>query len=167
MSLIQPPEGTSDWPFVIQMERQVGPFGLPLLKPPYRRITAIDLNTGDHVWQVPFGRGPIDHPMLEDLNLPPLGSVYDDVVAEGGILVTKTLLISFLAQKDEISPDSHGSILVALNKGTGETVGEVLVDQRLHGPPMSFMHNGKQYIAVAGGGRENDDELLVFALPED
>ena len=46
-------------------------------------------------------------------------------------------------------------------------MGEVLVDQRLHGPPMSFMHNGKQYIAVAGGGRENDDELLVFALPED
>ena len=167
MSLIQPPEGTSDWPFVIQMERQVGPFGLPLLKPPYRRITAIDLNTGDHVWQVPFGRGPIDHPMLKELNLPPLGSVYDDVVAEGGILVTKTLLISFLAQKDEISPDSHGSILVALNKETGETVGEVLIDQRLHGHPMSFMHKGRQYIAVAGGGRNNDDELLVFALPED
>ena len=72
-----------------------------------------------------------------------------------------------MAQKDEISPDSHGSILVALNKETGETVGEVLVDQRLHGPPMSFMHKGRQYIAVAGGGRNNDDELLVFALPED
>ena len=48
-----------------------------------------------------------------------------------------------------------------------DVVGELLVDQRLHGPPMSFMHNGKQYIAVAGGGRDNDDELLLFALPQD
>ena len=104
--------------------------------------------------------------MLEDLNSP-LGSVYDDVVAEGGILVTKTLLVSFLAQKDEINSDAHGSILVALDKKTGEILGEVLVDQRLHGPPMSFMHKGRQYIAVAGGGRDNDDELLVFSLPQD
>ncbi|MDD9889937.1 MAG: PQQ-binding-like beta-propeller repeat protein [Gammaproteobacteria bacterium] len=165
MSLIEPPQGTSDWPYVIQMERQVGPFGLPLLKPPYRRITAIDLNTGDHLWQVPFGMGPANHPLLEHLNLPPLGSVYDDVVAEGGILVTKSLLISFLAQKDEIDPEAHGSILVALDKMTGETVGEILVEQRLHGPPMSYMVDGRQYIAVAGGGRDNDDELLVFTLP--
>ena len=164
MALIQPPQGSSDWPFIIQMERQQGPFGLPLLKPPYRRITAIDLNTGDHLWQVPFGRGPVDHPLLKPLELPPMGSVFNDVVAEGGLLVTKTLLISFLAQKDEIGPEARGSILIAIDKRTGETVGEVMVDQRLHGPPMTYSLNGKQYIAVAGGGRNNDDELLVFAL---
>ena len=165
MSLVEPPEGSSDWPYVIQMDRQVGPFGLPLLKPPYRRITAIDLDTGEHVWQIPFGKGPANHPMLEHLNLPPMGSVYKDVVAEGGILITKTLLISYLAQKDEIDPDAHGSILVAHNKLTGELIGELMVDQRLHGPPMSYMYDGKQYIAVAGGGRDDDDELLVFGLP--
>lgn len=164
MALIEPPQGSSDWPFIIQMERQQGPFGLPLLKPPYRRITAIDLNTGDHLWQVPFGRGPVDHPLLKHLELPPMGSVFNDVVAEGGLLVTKTLLISFLAQKDEIGPEARGSILIAIDKRTGETVGEVMVDQRLHGPPMTYSLNGKQYIAVAGGGRNNDDELLVFAL---
>ena len=164
MALIEPPQGSSDWPFIIQMERQQGPFGLPLLKPPYRRITAIDLNTGDHLWQVPFGRGPVDHPLLKPLELPPMGSVFNDVVAEGGLLVTKTLLISFLAQKDEIGPEARGSILIAIDKRTGETVGEVMVDQRLHGPPMTYSLNGKQYIAVAGGGRNNDDELLVFAL---
>ncbi|MDG2420510.1 MAG: PQQ-binding-like beta-propeller repeat protein [Gammaproteobacteria bacterium] len=166
MSLIEPPQEASDWPYVIQMERQIGPFGLPLLKPPYRRITAINLNTGDHVWQIPFGKGPTNHPMLEHLNLPPLGSVYDDVIAEGGILVTKTLLISFLAQKDEIDPDAHGSVLIALDKNSGETVGEVIVQQRLHGPPITYEHEGTQYIAVAGGGRNNDDELLVFRLPD-
>ena len=164
MALIEPPQGSSDWPFIIQMERQQGPFGLPLLKPPYRRITAIDLNTGDHLWQVPFGRGPVDHPLLKPLELPPMGSVFNDVVAEGGLLVTKTLLISFLAQKDEIGPEARGSILIAIDKRTGETVGEVMVDQRLHGPPMTYSLNGKQYIAVAGGDRNNDDELLVFAL---
>ena len=164
MALIAPSPGSSDWPYVIQMQRQEGPFGLPLLKPPYRRITAIDLNTGDHLWQVPFGRGPANHPLLEHLDLPPMGSVFNDVVAEGGLLVTKTLLISFLAQKDEIGPDATGSILIAIDKQTGETVGEVMVEQRLHGPPMTYMQNGIQYIAVAGGGRNNDDELLVFAL---
>lgn len=165
MSLIVPPEGSSDWPYVIQMDRRVGPLGLPLLKPPYRRITAIDLNTGEHIWQIPFGKGPTDHPLIANLDLGPLGSVYDDVVAEGGILVTKTLLISYLAQKDEIDEDAHGSILVAHDKATGELVATVMVEQRLHGAPMSYMHEGRQYIAVAGGGRDDDAELIVFALP--
>ena len=166
MGLVAPPGGTSDWPYIIQMDTKIGPFGLPLLKPPYRRITAIDLNTGEHVWQIPFGRGPANHPMLEHLNLPPLGSVFSDVVAEGGVLITKTLLISYLAQKDEIDAEAHGSILVAHDKMTGDLLGEVLVDQRLHGPPMSYQVGDKQYIAVAGGGRDDDNELLVFALPD-
>ena len=104
--------------------------------------------------------------MLEHLDLPPLGSVFSDVVAEGGVLITKSLLISYLAQRDEIDPEAHGSILVAHDKMTGELLGEVLVDQRLHGPPMSYQVNDKQYIAVAGGGRDDDNELLVFALPD-
>jgi len=165
MSLVEPPAGTSDWPYVIQVQRNVGPMGLPLIKPPYRRITAIDLDTGEHVWQVPFGRGPSNHPALAHLNLPPLGSVFTDVSSEGGLLITKTLLISYLAQKDEIDPDAHGSILVAFDKMTGELLAEVMVDQRLHGPPMTYMHDGRQYIAVAGGGRDKDAELIAFALP--
>ncbi|MBQ13449.1 MAG: PQQ-binding-like beta-propeller repeat protein [Gammaproteobacteria bacterium] len=165
MSLVEPAAGTSDWRYVIEMDRGVGPQGLPLLKPPYRRITAIDLNTGAHVWQIPFGKGPTDHPEIAHLDLGPLGSPYGDVVAEGGILVTKTLLISYLAQKDEIDEDAHGSILVAHDKASGELVAELMVEQRLHGAPMSYMHDGKQYIAVAGGGRDSDAELIVFALP--
>jgi quinoprotein glucose dehydrogenase len=166
MSLVAPPEGTSDWPFVIQVQRTVGPMGLPLIKPPYRRITAIDLNTGEHVWQVAFGKGPANHPALEHLNLPPLGSMFSDVSSEGGMLITKTLLVTYLAQKDEIQPDAHGSILVAYAKMSGELIAEVMVDQRLHGPPMTYMHEGLQYIAIAGGGRDRDNELIAFALPQ-
>ena len=166
LALVPPPEGTSDWPYVIRYDLSGGPQGLPLLKPPYRRITAIDLNTGDHVWQIPLGKGPTEHPAIAHLNLGDLGSAFNDVVAEGGVLVTKSLVISYLASKDEIGPEETGSILVAFNKETGTKEGEVIVDQRLHGPIMSYQHEGKQYIAVAGGGRDNDDELLVFALPE-
>jgi quinoprotein glucose dehydrogenase len=165
MSLVEPPAGTSDWPYVIQVQRNVGPMGLPLVKPPYRRITAIDMNTGEHLWQVPFGKGPANHPALAHLNLPPLGSAFSDVSSEGGMLITKTLLISYLAQKDEIDPAAHGSILVAHDKMTGEIIAEIMVEQRLHGPPMSYMHAGRQYIVVAGGGRDRDDELIAFALP--
>ena len=77
----------------------------------------------------------------------------------------KTPLISYLASKDEIDEDETGSILVAVDKDTGETVAELNVEQRLHGPVMSYMHEDRQYIAVAGGGRNDDSELLVFALP--
>ena len=168
MSLVAPPEGTSDWPYVIQVQRNVGPMGLPLVKPPYRRITAIDLNTGEHVWQVPFGRGPANHPALQHLNLPDLGSVFSDVSSEGGILITKSLVISHLALKDEIGPEVDGSYLVALDKTNGNKVGQIEVDKRLHGPVMSYQHEGRQYIAVAGGGRNNDPaELILFALPEE
>ena len=166
MSLIEPPEGTSDWPYVIRYDRSQGPQGLPLLKPPYRRITAINLNTGDHEWQIPLGKGPTDHPAISHLNLGDLGSVFNDVVAEGGLLVTKSLVISYLAAKDEIGPEETGSILVAFDKQSGIKTGELLVDQRLHGPVMSYEHEDKQFIAVAGGGRDKDDELLVFELPE-
>ena len=166
MSLIEPPEGTSDWPYVIRYDRSQGPQGLPLLKPPYRRITAINLNTGNHEWQIPLGKGPTDHPAISHLNLGDLGSVFNDVVAEGGLLVTKSLVVSYLAAKDETGPEETGSILVAFDKQSGIKTGELQVDQRLHGPVMSYEHEGKQFIAVAGGGRDKDDELLVFALPE-
>ena len=165
MALVEPPDGTSDWPYVIQYTRTAGPRGLPLVKPPYRRITAIDLNTGEHVWQIPFGKGPTDHPDIVDLDLGPLGTGFNDVVAEGGILITKTLLISYLAAKDEIGPEETGSILVAHDKATGELIGEVNVALRLHGPIMSYQIQNKQYIAIAGGGRNNDAELLAFVLP--
>ena len=75
------------------------------------------------------------------------------------------MLISYLAQKDELDENAHGSILRAHDKDTGALVAELLVDQRLHGAPMSYMVAGRQYIGIAGGGRDDDAELIVFALP--
>ena len=167
MAVVPTEPGTSDWDYVIAYQPTSGPQRLPLVKPPYRRITAIDLNTGEHVWQIPFGNGPNNHPAIRHLKLGPLGSPYGDTVAEGGILLTKTLLIGYLSKRGELGGRTPGTFLRAFHKKTGELLGEVEVETRLHGALMTYMHEGRQYIAAAGGGRRGDGELVAFALPKD
>ncbi len=76
-------EGRSEFSYLTDFEfPQVGPQGLPLVKPPYGRITAIDLNRGEIVWQVPHGDGPRDHPAIKHLNLGPLGSATNGVIPD-------------------------------------------------------------------------------------
>ena len=138
--------------------RAQGPRGLPLFKPPYSRITAIDLNAGDLAWQVPYGNG--DHirndPELIDLDLPPLGGD-----GRHGPLLTKSLLI--VAQ----SPGGRGSgmpgKLVALDKATGQEVGSVEIPAHPIGTPMTYLVDGKQYIALAVRG--NPPEIVSLCLP--
>lgn len=165
MSLVAPPSGTSSWPYVISYDDTSGPQGLPINKPPYRRITAINLNSGEHSWQIPFGKGPTDHPAIAHLNLGELGTLFNDVVNEGGILITDSLLISYLASKDEIGEDETGSVLRAHDKTTGALLAALPIPQRLHGAPMSYMHEGRQYLAIAAGGRNDDAQLVVYSLP--
>ena len=99
-----------------------------------------------------------------------MGTVYFGMPADGGLLVTRTLLIGFFALPDADDPrTSNRSLLRAYDKATGEVLAEVETDVWLHGPPMTYMHEGRQYIAVAAGGARNrriPDELIAFALPE-
>ncbi len=134
-----------------------GPQGLPLFKPPYSRMTAIDMNTGEHVWMKPIGNGDDvrNHEALKDLNLPPLGGD-----GSGGPVITKTLLISGQ------SPGPRGSSLgklVAQDKATGEELGAVDLPSSPLGTPMTYMLDGKQYVAVTI--RTNPPELIALALP--
>jgi len=166
-------DGTSDFAYEIKYQSTMGPQGLPLLKPPYRRLTAIDMKVGEHAWQVPQGQGPTDHPAIAHLNLGPLGSPYPEG-SEGGILVTKTMLVSYLAKReaslgrpvDENAPRAEGVYLRAMDKATGEVLAQIEVDRSLHGAPITYFHDGRQYIAVAGGGGAEKQELVVFALPQ-
>jgi quinoprotein glucose dehydrogenase len=131
-----------------------GPQGLPIIKPPYGRITAIDLNTGEHVWMVPNSDTPDNvknHPALKGLNIPRTGRAERD-----GLLVTKTLLFS---------GDSQG-VFRAFDKKTGEIVAEVKLPAPQTGVPMSYMVNGKQYIAVAIGGRGVYAEIVALAVQQ-
>ena len=132
--------------------------GVPLFKPPYSRMTAIDLNTGEHVWMRPMGNGDRirNHPLLRDLDLPPLGG--DS--SRAGPLVTKTLLIYALtAGGTDDSPR-----LVALDKTTGEELASVDLPGGAIGTPMTYLLDGKQYIALTVGG-SRIPALIAFALP--
>ena len=134
------------------------PQGLPLFKPPYTRMTAIDLNTGDHAWMQPNGDGNRlrNHPRLRDLDLPPLGGD-----GRGGPVLTKTLLVSALTAGGAGNDD--GPRLVARDKATGEIVGSVDLPGGAIGTPMTYLHEGRQYIALTVGGEV--PELVAFALP--
>ena len=132
------------------------PSGVPLFKPPYSRITAIDLNEGEHVWMVPAGAGDRirNHELLKDLNLPPVGGD-----GRGGPLLTKTLLINALTA----GGTDDRPRLVAWDKATGELLASVDLPRRAMGTPMTYMLDGKQYIALTITG--GPPELIAFALP--
>ncbi len=132
------------------------PQGLPLFKPPYSRMTAVDLNAGETAWVQPNGDGNRvrNHPMLRDLDLPPLGGD-----GRGGPLVTKTLLISALTA----GGTDEGPRLVARDKATGQIVGSVDLPTGAIGTPMTYLVDGRQYIALTIGG---GPRLIAFTLPQ-
>ena len=133
------------------------PQGLPLFKPPYSRMTAIDLNAGDTAWMQPNGNGDRyrNHPQLRDLNLPPLGGD-----GRGGPVITKTLLISALTA----GGSDGGPRLIARDKATGEVVGSVDLPAGALGTPMTYLHSGRQFVGLTIGGET--PELIALAVPE-
>lgn len=135
--------------------------GLPLWKPPYSRMTAINMNRGDHAWMVPLGKGDRirNHPMLKPLNLPPLGGDGGGFGANNGPVLTSSLLIMALA----LGGTNDGPRLVAYDKTTGKEVGSVDLPGAPLGTPMTYMADGKQYVAVTVGGPV--PELVAFSLP--
>jgi len=135
-----------------------GPMGLPLVKPPYGRITAIDLNEGEIVWQKANGPGSPRvrlQPALAGLDLPDLGGGWDH------LLVTKTLLISGQSQPNL----DLESVLVARDKATGGVIAEVVLPGRVQGPPMTYFMGGRQYLAMPIAG--SPPEVIALRLPED
>ncbi len=149
-----------------------GPQGLPITKPPYARVTAIDLNTGDHVWMTPLGDGPINHPSLEGLALRNLGAL-GVMAGGGGPLVTRTLLIvGQTASTDLGTQRDKTPKLNFFDKQTGEWLGMVALPGDPYGNPISYAVDGKQYLAVAVGGGNflggrgpHPAELIVLGLP--
>ncbi len=135
-----------------------GPQGLPLWKPPYSRITAIDMNTGEHLWWVPNGDTPEaikNHPALRGVDLPNTGQTSAAIT-----LVTRSLLITTEGQRGR-------PVLHALDKKTGERLGTVQLPAAGQYGMMTYMHEGWQYIAVqvGGGGELSGSGLVVLALP--
>jgi quinoprotein glucose dehydrogenase len=141
----------------------MGPQGLPLVKPPYGRITAYNMNTGDIVWQVANG-DTYDwiktHPALKGVNIPKTGRA-----DEGGIVVTKTLLFAGQGCGLFRGGGGGGNMFYAYDKATGAVVHELQLPANTCGNPMTYMVNGKQYIAVAVGAANFPAEIVAMSLP--
>ncbi|PWU07254.1 MAG: hypothetical protein C5B51_10385 [Terriglobia bacterium] len=136
--------------------------GLPIVKPPYGRITAFDMNKGTIVWISANGDGPRNHPLLKDLNLPPLGNI-----GRPAALVTKSLLIvgdssdAVMGQAGISGPAK----LRAYDKASGKVIAQLDLPAGTTGGPMTFMAGGKQYLVVPVGGRGYGAGWIAFALP--
>ena len=137
--------------------------GLPLLKPPYARISAIDLNKGEVLWQIAHGEtadNVRNNPALKGLTIPRTGR--PGLI---GPLVTKTLVIAGEGGVFTTPSGQRGAMLRAYNKTDGKEVGAVYMPAPESGSPMTYMLNGKQYIVIAVSGGNYSGELLAFRLP--
>ncbi len=136
--------------------------GIPVIKPPWGRITAIDLTRGEHAWQIPNGGGIRDHAALRGLDLPPLG-----IASRPVALVTATLL--FIGEGGNvfggIQANMWGSVFRAYDKATGSVVWETDLPAGTTGGPMTYMHDGKQYVVVPIGGADYPAEWVTLGLP--
>jgi len=138
--------------------------GLPLVKPPYGTITAINLDKGEFVWQIAHGETPDvvrNSEALKGLNIPRTGQETYNI----GTLVTKTLVIAGEGQVTTTSEHPRGAMLRAYDKITGKEVGAVYMPAPQTGSPMTYMVNGKQYIVVAVSGGPYSGEYIAYALP--
>jgi quinoprotein glucose dehydrogenase len=141
--------------------------GLPLVKPPYGLIAAIDLNRGELLWQTPHGDTPDNvrnHPALKGLTIPKTGQN-----GNVGLLVTRTLVVSGDVQVTTTPEHPRGAMLRAYDKKTGKEVGTVLMPAPQSGSPMTYSVEGKQYIIVAisqiVGNAGYSGEYLALTLP--
>jgi quinoprotein glucose dehydrogenase len=145
--------------------------GLPLLKPPYSTISAINLDTGNIEWTVPHGATPDyirNNPALKGINLANTGGVSDTGVANFsiGTLVTKTLVIAGDGEVTTGQGRPRGAMLRTYDQKTGKMVGSVLMPAAQSGSPMTYMVAGKQYIVVAVSGGNYSGEYIAYALPD-
>ncbi len=139
--------------------------GLPLIKPPYGRISAINLDKGEIRWQMPHGETPDNvknHPALKGMKIVPRTGQPGNV----GTLVTKTLLIAGESRFTTTSTGQRGAMLRAYEKATGADAGAVYMPAPQSGSPMTYMFNGRQYIVIAISGGNYSGELLAFRLPQ-
>jgi glucose dehydrogenase len=136
---------------------------MPLMKPPYGRISAISLDRGELLWQVPHGETPDavrNHPALKGLTIPRTGQA-----ASVGALVTKMLVIAGDGEVTRTATRPRGAMLRAYDKTAGAEIGAVYMPAPQSGSPMTYMLNGKQFIVVAISGGPYPGEYLAFSLP--
>jgi quinoprotein glucose dehydrogenase len=158
----QNPESNMPW-VTRAWPKMLGPQGLPdPFKPPYAKLTAIDLNKGEILWSVANGPGIKNHPAFTGLNLPDIGTP-----GRNAAIVTKTLV--FMGEGSDtgvgVPQGFGGKMFRAFDKKTGKVLWETQLDAGVSNAPMTYMVNGKQFIVVAVSGRNFPGELVALAIP--
>jgi quinoprotein glucose dehydrogenase len=137
--------------------------GLTVVKPPYGVLSALNLDRGELVWQVPHGDTPDNvrnHPALKGLNIPKTGQQ-----GSVGLMVTKTLVVLGDPQVTTTPDHPRGAMLRAYDKRTGNQVGALLMPAPQSGSPMTYAVDGRQYMVVAVSGGSYSGEYIAFSLP--
>jgi quinoprotein glucose dehydrogenase len=134
-----------------------------LVKPPYGRVTAINMNTGEHVWMVPIGGTPEEiknNPRLKGMTIPPTGRP-----GRTGIMLTKTLMFAGERGPLDTVNGEQVSWFRSYDKASGAIVSEMTIPANVTNVPMTYMVNGKQFIVIAVGAVGKPAELLALTLP--
>jgi quinoprotein glucose dehydrogenase len=137
--------------------------GMPLVKPPYGTLTAINLDSGNITWQVPHGDTPDDirnNPALKGLNIPKTGQA-----GNVGLVITKSLVVMGDPLFTTTAEHPRGAMLRAYDKKTGQQVGAILMPAPQSGSPMTYSVGGKQYIVVAVSGGNYSGDYIAYSLP--
>lgn len=168
--------GSSTWPAVLALAHEPDEsdmryifrsipapsvMGLPLVKPPWGRITAIDLHTGEHVWMRPNGRPLPQHVTIAERLGIELGETGKPLRA--GLLATATLL--FAGEGWGVVGGAGAPLLRALDKRTGETIAEIALPGTQTGLPMTYLHQGRQYVTLAVSSAGDAARIVALALP--
>jgi len=155
LSLVSEPDASSVR-YIQGGDRTPSVDGIPLVKPPYGRITAIDLTSGEHVWQVANADTPEsikNHPLLEGIKIPPTGKP-----TRSALILTKSLL--FAGEGPGGDPVLH-----AIDKATGETIANIELPASVTGVPMTYMHEGKQFLVMTVSDFASPAKIIALTLP--
>jgi quinoprotein glucose dehydrogenase len=173
LRLFKPPASASGDRYVGRFTYLSGPQRLPLFKPPWGSLVAIDMRTGDHLWRAPVGSGN-SHPIVKQLGITErLGWPFRSFV-----LATKSLLLTvqsgYQTNQRPAASDPGRRIfdlnnlepmLSAFDKATGALIAEIALPANASGAPITYMAGGKQYVAFPVGGSNIPEELIAVALP--
>lgn len=165
--------GQSAWKYTGTWAGVGGPDGLPLFKPPFSTISAVDMNTGEYKWRVPAGKGPIDHPAIKKAGLKAVGAphqsfiaITDDIVftAPNGTYSVLGLNNRGTALIAQATKEEKEANLYAYSAKSGEMLGEVKMPAGVFGAIMTYKANGKQYVVVPVGGAGLPSELVAVEV---
>ena len=163
--LLDPEPGRTDWRFLRAPSVFIqGPRGLPVTRPPWSLITATDMNRGEHIWSRSIGPASDyikEHPALQGLDLD-FANMGHPMIRPSPLLTAELL---FLAEAGHLSGDPGGPMFRAYNKATGEVLAELELPAKASGAPMTYFHDGFQYIVIAVATAEHPAELVALALP--